>query len=577
MRCSNSFFITRREFPKDEGTISSKLLVRSGMILKNDNGIYTYLPFGLKVLQNLKKIISEEFSKINANEVLMPSLVDSDVFARTGRDELLKEELFNLTDKNNKLYSLCPTHEELFTYLARCKIKSYKDLHFSLFQISNKYRDESRSEYGLIRKKEFCMADAYSFDANDGGLDISYDKMYQAFKNIFTRMGLDTIVVRSSDESMKGISSEEFQIETPYGDNEVVKCTNCSYTVNREEAICKIADKMSNVNFEKMEKVHTPNAKTIKEVSEFLNIEEDKIIKSLVIKVDDKYKMILLKGRSELNVLKLKRLFKNKEIEIPSSYELEKIGTSVGFIGPVNSTMEIIADNEVKYMINAVCGSNKKDYHFINVVPGRDFRINKYSDLKLFDSNDTCPKCRSKCEFLHGVEIGHIFKLGDAYSKDYDLKYVDETNNLNYVHMGSYGIGLDRCLSTIVEKNHDDKGIIWPISVAPFKVAIIITNINDKDGYKYAFNLYDRLTHDGVETLIDDRKESAGVKFSDIDLIGIPLIVTIGKRLEEGVVELKIRSSNEIKFIKSNSIVDELESIIEKEDYLEMEYSRNDE
>jgi len=558
---SNSFFITRREIPKDEKTLGAKLLIQSGMIYKNDIGVYTYLPIGLKVVNNISKIIREEMNRIKAQEVLMPSLVSSDLF-KSNRLDIFDNEKFIIKDKNNKELTLCPTHEELFAILAKNKIQSYKDLHFSLFQISNKFRDEYHPEYGLIRKKEFYMADAYSFDANDGGLDISYDKMFQVFRHVFDRIGINTIVVNASADDMNGLSSEEFQVISEYGDNEVVKCTTCSFTQNREDVICKNYNTIDNVKLKTMELVKTPNAKTIKEVSEFFECEPNKVIKSLIIKIDDIYKMILLRGESELNVLKLRKLLKTKNIEIPSEQDLERIGTSAGYIGPINSTMEIIADTEVKYMMNAICGANKKNYHYKNVIPGRDFGVNRYADLKLFDENCVCPKCKGKCEIIKGIEVGHIYKLGDSYSQDYALKYTDETNMINYVHMGSYGIGIDRCIGTIVEQNHDDRGIVWPISIAPYKVAIIIANVNDKDAYKYAINLSEKLEELGIDTLVDDRKDSIGVKFADIDLIGIPIRLTVGNSFADGKVELKLRDNDTLNFININEVVNEIQSII---------------
>lgn len=564
MRMSNSFFITRKEFPKDENTISAKLLIKSGMVFKNENGIYSYLPLGLKVVNNIKKIIRNEMNKINAEEVLMPSLVDYSYFENSGRNVIFDKEMFTLKDRNNKEYALCPTHEELFAYLVRNKIQSYKDLHFTLFQMSNKFRDEFHPEYGLIRKKEFLMADAYSFDADMSGLDVSYDKMYQTFKNIFKRCNLDTITVKSNPESMKGTTSEEFQVECDFGDNKIVKCTSCSYSSNIEEAACLTkTNKENNFDIKMIRKVHTPNIKTVKELKEFFNVDDDKILKSLIVKADSKYIMILLKGNDELNINKLETILKTKNIEIPSSYELERIGTEVGFIGPIKSTMTIIADMEVKNMHNVICGANIKDYHYKNVNPKVDFKIDRFADLKIFNESSYCPKCGSKCDIINGIEVGHIFKLETNYSKVYDLKYLDETNTFNYVHMGSYGIGIDRLISAIIEKNHDEKGIIWPMLVAPYKVAIVVINVNDKESYKYSKMLYERLIQNGIETILDDRKETVGVKFNDMDLFGIPIRITVGKKLEEGFVEMKLRSEERSNDIKIENVLKTIEKAIE--------------
>ena len=563
MRMSNSFFITRREYPKDENTISASLLIKSGMIFKNDNGIYSYLPMGLKVVNNVKKLIRDEMMKVGAEEVLMPSLVDYSYFENSGRNVIFNEEMFTLKDRNNKEYALCPTHEELFAYLVRNKIQSYKDLHFTLFQMSNKFRDEEHPEYGLMRKKEFLMADAYSFDADMSGLDVSYDKMYQTFKNIFKKCNLDTIVVKSNPESMKGTTSEEFQVLCNFGDNEIVKCTTFSYSSNIEEASSLIKDKKDkSYDIKMLRKVYTPGVKTVKELKEYFNVDDDKILKSLVIKADSKYIMILLKGSDELNISKLEKVLKTKDIEIPSSYELERIGTEVGFIGPIKSTMMIIADSEVKNMHNVICGANIKDYHYKNANPRIDFKIDRYADLKNFNDNSLCPKCGSKCEILNGIEVGHIFKLETNYSKIYNLRYLDETNNFNYVHMGSYGIGIDRLISAIIEKNHDEKGIIWPINIAPYKVVIVVINVNDKDSYKYSKMLYERLCSNGIDTILDDRKESVGVKFNDMDLFGIPIRITVGKKLSDDYVELKLRSEEKSMDIKTGEVLKIVDKIL---------------
>ena len=556
MKLSSGFLLTRKEFPSDEETISSKLLIKSGMIFKNDSGIYSYLPLGFKVLSNVEKIIRDEFNKINAEELLMPSLVSSSVFENSERSNAFNKELFNVNGRNKK-YSLCPTHEELFAMIVKNKINSYKELHFTLFQISNKFRDEEKTKYGLVRKKEFYMADAYSFDADDGGLDISYDKMYLTFNKIFKRLNIDALACDSDPLSMNGVTSEEFQVICDYGDNEIVKCTNCNYKTNIEYASSFDKYKREDVKLFERKLIKTENLNE-------LEINHDNIINSIVLKIDSKYKMFLLKNKSELNIDKLNKIFKCNKIEVPTDYELEKIGTISSFIGPINSTMEIIADNEIKSMSNAVCGANKKNEYYINVNPGIDFKVNKYADIKLFDSNSLCPRCKSKAEILKGIEVGHIFKLDTNYSKKYDLKYTNEINEQEYVYMGSYGIGIDRCIDAIVETHHDEKGIIWPMEVSPYKVCIVIINVNDRDTYNYATRLYDKLNNIGIDTLLDDRKETVGIKFNDMDLIGIPIRITIGRKLEEGYVEFKLRSEEESKDIRTDEIIEKIKDEINK-------------
>lgn len=546
MRMSDAFFITRKELPNEESSLSTKLLIKSGMIYKNDNGIFSYLPMGLKVLKNVEKIVREEFNKNKAQELLMPSLVPSEIFKSENRNNIFDKELFNFKGRNNKEYSLCPTHEELFAMVVRNRINSYRDLHFTLFQISSKFRDEINTKYGLVRKKEFYMADAYSYDTDESGLDISYDKMYQTFNNIFKRLNIDTLVARSDPSLMNGTESEEFQVVCEYGDNEIVRCTNCSYCTNIEYAYSY--DKY------KREDIDIKTKKLVKE--EEINLKDkSNFIKSIVVKLDESYKMLLLKGNAEINLYKLYKVLKTDKIEFPNEYELDKIGTNINYVGPISATMEIIADNEVKSMFNAICGSNKKGYYYINVNPGVDYKVNRYVDIKLFDKNSLCPRCKSKAEIFNCVEVGQIYKLDTNYSKTYDLKYSDETNTLQYVYMGSYGIGLDRCIDAIVEKHHDENGIIWPIDVSPYKVAIVVLNVDDSESFKYAKKLYEKLQDLKIDTLLDDRRDNIGVKFNDIDLIGIPIRITIGSKLESGFVELKLRNNEKSTDIETTTVI----------------------
>ena len=553
MKLSNSFFITRRENPKDESILASKLLIKSGMVLKNDNGIYSYLPMGLKVLENIKKIVREEMTDIHAEEVLVP------VMGKYTESDFGIEE-FNFLDRDDNRLKLFSSARELFSYLAASKVKSYKDLHFSLFQINHNFRDEEHVEYGLIRKKEFYTLEAYSFDADEGGEDVSYDKMFLAFKKIFNRIGLDTIVVKGSE----GDICEEFQVVSEEGDNTVVKCTKCTYTANIEDASSSTITTLKEVAPKELELIKTPGQKSIKDLSEYLDVFESRILKSLVVKVDGKLKMIVLKGNSSLNVKKLKLLFKTSNIKIPSIYELEKLGVSIGYIGPIGLDIEIIADNEVKSMNNFYCGSNKTNYHYANANYGRDFKISRFADLKLFDDHSLCPKCKNECEILDGIEVGQITKYGKKYSKEYDLSYTDEINKKAYAHLGSYTIGLDRAISAIVERHNDEKGIIWPISIAPYKVGIIISNVNDNEISKYAHTLHDKLESIGIDTLLDDRKESIGIKFNDLELMGIPILVVVGKKLEDHAVEVRKREEEDSKDVKTNKIIEYIQNILEK-------------
>ncbi len=553
MKLSNGFFITRRENPKDESILATKLLIKSGMVIKNTNGVYSYLPMGLRVLKNIKNIIRKEMDNINAEEVLMP------VMSKYSESDFLTEE-FNFLDRDNNRLKLFSSARELFSYLASFKVRSYKDLHFTLYQINHNFRDEEHVEYGLVRKKEFYTLESYSFDSDEGGLDVSYDKMFLAFKKIFSKLGLDTLVVRSSE----GLLSEEFQVISKEGDNKVVKCTRCSYACNIEDATTSTITTVKEVVQKNKEIIKTPGVKTIRDLSEYLDIFPSRILKTIVIKVDNKYKMALLKGESELNIKKLKLLFKTNNVVIPTTYELEKMGIHTGYVGPIDAEIEIIADNEVKSMNNFICGSNKENYHYMNVNYNKDFKISKFADIKLFDDKCLCPKCKNECEILDGIEVGQITKLGSESAKQYKLSYTDEINVKEYVQIGSYSIGLDRVMSAIVENNNDEKGIIWPVSVAPYKVGIVISNINDKEVSKYANTLYKKLEELNIDTILDDRKESIGIKFNDIELIGIPIMVVVGKKLDDGMVEVRLRTEMQSKDVKTNKIIEYIQNILEK-------------
>ena len=557
MKLSESFFLTRRENPNTEFTEASKLLVKSGLVLRNDNGIYSYLPMAIKVLNNIQKIIREELTKIHSEEVILPTLI------RDKYDyESTFDEVFHVIDRNNNSMKLVHTSFEVFTDLVRQKVNSYKDLHFTLYQINNKYRDEKRLEYGLVRKREFLECEGYSFDSDEGGLDVSYDKMFLTFKNIFSRLSLSPMVVRTNDND--AIFSEEFQVISPNGDNKVVKCSNCGYTSNIEDASSKVVISRKEVVNKQRQLVKTDGYKTIKELSKFFNVFESNIIKSVIIKVDDIYKLALLRGNAELNINKLMKIYNTQNIEIPSVNDLEKLGIAVDYIGPVNCAMEIIADNEVKTMNNFICGSNKKNYYYKNVNIGRDFRISRYEDIKLFNENSLCPLCKSKCNILSGIEIGQINKLGNKPSKYYGISYTDEINQKGYAEIGSYYIGVDRCLNAIVENNHDEKGIIWPINIAPYKVAIVVSNMNHDKMCQEAEKLHKRLNSNGIETLYDDRKDSIGVKLNDMDLIGIPIRVTIGNQIDENMAEVKLRNKSEGKTLKIDKIYDYIDELIKE-------------
>lgn len=564
MKLKNSFFYTIREDIKDEDSKSGNLLVKAGMIKKTSSGIYMYLPLGMKVLENIKKIVREEMNNIGSEEVLMPCLINEEVYQKSNRINAFGNDMFSLSDRYDKKYVLGPTHEELFTIAALSKVRSFKDLPFSLYQINTKFRDEARPRYGLIRVREFLMKDAYSFDKDLEGLDKVYNDMFNAYKKIFARLGINYRIVKSDTGSMGGLLSEEFQAITDIGEDTVVFCESCDYSSNLE--VCESIIDDSETTEKKLEKdlVETKDAKTIEEVANYLNEAESKLVKTLIYKIGDELYAVLVKGDSEVNELKLERLFNGKTVELASLDDLKNVNTVVGFVGPIGINIKVIMDNEVSRMVNFVVGANKKDYHYKNVNI-EDFNADIVADIRNVKEGDMCPKCGKKLKFKKGIEIGNTFKLGTKYSESFNLMYQDKDNTLKPVVMGCYGIGIGRCLSAIVEQKNDEKGIIWPMSIAPFKVAIVVVDMKNDIQVDAANHLYQTFTEAGIETLLDDRNERAGVKFNDMDLIGIPIRITIGRKAEEHIVELKKRSEQEINEISIFDVLYKVQDIIDEE------------
>ena len=565
MRLKNSFFYTLRENIKDEDSVSGNLLVRSGMIKKSSSGIYIYMPLGYKVLRNIESIIREEMNNAGAEELLMPVLSNEEYFIKSGRLSSFGKEMFKVEDRFNKKYALGPTHEELFTVAASMKIKSFKDLPFNLYQIQNKFRDEARPRYGLIRLREFSMKDAYSFDKDEQGLSESYTNMYNAYKKIFGRLGINYKIVRADTGKMGGSLSEEFQAITDIGEDTLVLCDKCDFASNLEVCSSMIMDSESKEKILEKDLVNTPNAKTIDEVSEFLKEAKNKLVKTMIYKIGNKLFAVLVKGDSVINEDKLAKLMNAEEALLASEEEIKKkLKLDIGFIGPIGLNIPIIIDNEIEVMTNFIVGANKKDYHYKNVNL-TDFSFDFKGDIKNVKEGDACPNCGGRLYFKKGIECGNIFKLGTKYSEAFDLKYLDSENKLVPVQMGCYGIGLGRCLASIVEQRNDEKGIIWPISVAPYKVAIVVIDTLNVDQMDAANHLYKELKDLGIDTILDDRDIRPGVKFNDLDLIGIPIRVTIGKKIVEHIVEIKKRSEEEVKETSIFDVIYHIQDIIEEE------------
>ena len=554
MKLRNNFFYTIREDVKEEDSVSGNLLVRSGMIKKSSAGVYMYLPLGLKVLKNIENIIRDEMNKTGALELSMPTLIPKEIYEVTGRVESFGNSSFSLKDRFNRDYILGPTHEELFTIASIPNIRSYKDMPYSLYQFQTKFRDEARPRYGLIRVREFVMKDAYSFDKDLEGLDISYKKMFNAYKNSFDRMNLNYRIVKADTGVMGGLLSEEFQAETEIGEDTLVLCDNCDFSSNIEVSKHVVND-MDSEEEKEMELVETKGKETIEEVSNYLNIDIKKTVKALLMNIDNELVILFVRGDRELNTTKVLKLLNAKEINFANDEMINSSNAVPGYTVPINLNAKVIVDEEVLSMKNFCCGANKKGYHYINANV-KDIKYDIVGDIVNVQEGDKCPNCNGKLYFKKGIEIGNTFKLGTKYSEKLGLNYVDENNKLQPVVMGCYGIGLGRCMAAIVEQNHDDKGIIWPASVAPFKCAIVIANTKDENQVNVANNIYDNLISKGIEPLLDDRNERMGVKLNDMDLIGIPLRIVVGNKVNDGLVELKYRNNNEIFEINPNNIID---------------------
>ena len=565
MRLKNSYFYTLKENPKDEESVSGNLLTRAGMIKKTSSGIYMFLPLGYKVIKNIEKIIREEMENIGAGELLMPSLVGEDMYIQSNRSDAFGKDMFSLKDRYDKSYKLAPTHEELFCVAAKNKVNSYKDLPFSIYQIGDKFRDEVRCRYGLIRVREFLMKDAYSFDIDEKGLNNSYSEMYNAYKKIFTRLGINYSIVKSDTGAMGGLLSEEFQAITDIGEDKLVICDHCGYASNSDASKCTLLTSLSDEEIKARELIKTPNIGTIKEVSEFLNEDEKKFVKTLIYNSSDKYYAVLVRGDHEVNEAKLKKLLNVNEITLAEKEKVEELtNANLGFAGPVGLDIPVIVDNEVMNMKNFIVGANKTDYHYKNVNL-EDFNYLLTGDIRCITEDDVCPNCGEKLEFKSGIEIGNTFKLGTKYSEIFSLNYLNKDNVNMPVWMGCYGIGIGRCMASIVEQHNDENGIIWPVEVAPFKVGIVIINTSDDASIDASNYLYNELRKNNISTILDDRDLRCGKKFNDMDLIGIPIRITIGNKISDGLVEIKLRGKDEFYEISLYDALAKIEDILDLE------------
>lgn len=569
MRYSEMHLPTGREVPSDAEVISHQLMIRAGMIRKLTSGIYSYLPLGYRVIQKVEQIVREEMNKAGAQEVHLPMVQPAELWQESGRWTYYGKELLRFRDRNDRDYCLGPTHEEVITDLVRNDIKTYRQLPRNLYQIQTKFRDEVRPRFGVMRCREFGMKDAYSFDADEAGAEKSYEKMFIAYNNIFRRCGLKFRPVEADSGSIGGSFSHEFMVMAESGEDAIVFCEKCNYAANLEKAEIPKPDKqvLSEKDALPMERVETPDVRTIEEVSAFLKVSPEQIVKTLIFNTDGKPCAVLIRGDQEVNDIKVKNYLNAAELELADDEMiLQATGAPRGFAGPLGIQCRIIADYSIMNMTNFVIGANAQDTHLKNVNLSRDFQVQSFSDLRVAQPGDACPRCAGTINFVRGIEVGHVFKLGTKYSKAMKAVYLDKDGKEKTMIMGCYGIGIGRTMAACIEQNYDANGIIWPLPLAPYAVIITPVNINEKDVMKAAEDIYSDLQTKGIEVILDDRDERAGVKFKDADLIGIPLRVTVGsKNLAQGNVELKLRKNGENRLCATGEIVVEVLKIITSE------------
>ncbi len=569
MKASNLFYPTLREVPSEAEIASHQLLLRAGFIRKTSAGVYSYLPLAMRVLRKIENIVREEMERAGGQELLMPIIQPKELWEKSGRWSVYGDEMFRLVDRHNRGFALGPTHEEIITTLVDAEVHSYRDLPLLLYQIQNKYRDEIRPRFGLMRGREFIMKDLYSFDQDYAGLDISYQKMYAAYRAIYTRMKLNYRVVEADSGAIGGNESHEFMVLADSGECTILYCDNeiCDYAANVEKAECPAPDEPSSPSKMKtVNKIYTPGLRTIQDLVSDLGISAQDQVKTLMYSVDGEIVAVVLRGDRDLNEIKLKNFLNCRELFMADESSVRaQCAAGFGSLGPLGLKAKIYADLEVAAMRNFSCGANEDDYHYINVNMGRDFVPEAVVDLRNAVEGDLCPLCNGNLQALRGIEVGHIFKLGTKYSDALEAGYRTADGEEKPMVMGCYGIGISRTLAAAVEQNNDNNGIIWPMPIAPYHVIIIPVNTKKEEQMQAAEDIYEKLIRLGVEVILDDRDERAGVKFKDADLIGIPVKITIGpKSLQEKQVEVKKRWADDTELIDIDKVVDVICAIIKE-------------
>lgn len=571
MKMSKLFVRTLREVPADAEVVSHQLLVRAGYIRKLASGIYSYMPLMWRVLKKIENIVREEMDKADAQELLMPILQPESLWMESGRWDVYGKELMRFKDRHDRLLALGPTHEEIITSIARNEIKSYKELPLNLYQIQSKFRDEIRPRFGLLRGREFIMKDAYSFDTDYEGLEESYRKMTEAYINIFLRCGLDTRMVQSDSGAIGGNVSHEFMVltKTDSGENDVLYCTKCDYSANTNRAESILQTAVENGEFIDSKVVDTPNIKSIEDLATFFNKPETVICKALVYIADKKPVIALIRGDRTVEEIKLKNAINANEIRMASNEEIKELiinsgfNAECGFIGPKGLKAKVVGDKTITKLQNFIIGINENDKHLVGANWNVDVQLPEIiTDICLAQKGDICTKCHGELEITKGIEVGNIFQLGTKYSEKMNATYTDENGKEKPFVMGCYGIGISRTASATIERFHDEHGIKWPMAIAPYHVVIIPVNIKDELQMSVANEFYNQFTKDNIEVVLDDRAERAGVKFKDADLIGFPIRITVGKTINEGFVEVKIRSTSEQLKLSQGETVGKVEEMI---------------
>ena len=566
MRVSKLYAPTLREVPAEAEVVSHQLMLRAGFMRKAAGGIYTYLPLAWRVLKKIERIVREEMDAKGSQELLMPIVQPAEIWQESGRWDVYGAEIFRLQDRHNRCFCLGPTHEEMVTTLIRGDVRSYRQLPLSVYQIQNKYRDERRPRFGLMRGREFIMKDAYSFDRDEAGLDKSYQDMYDAYTNIFTRCGLNFRPVEADSGAIGGSGSHEFMVIADSGEAEIVFCTSCDYAANVEKAELFPLEAQEEAMLTK-EEVVTPDCKTIADVCAYLKLPVDHSVKAVAYNSEKGLILCFVRGDHEVNEIKVINTCGVIDLEMATEEQLAAAGTVGGYMGPVgieNKKVIVVVDATVMKMHNVCCGANKEGYHFINVNPGRDFTPTYVADIRLIQEGDPCPHCGGEVSKARGIEVGQVFKLFTKYSSALKATYLDENGKEQPMVMGCYGVGVSRTMAAAIEQNYDDNGIIWPIEIAPYHVLVVPVNTKDEASAAKAEEIYMQLKKVGLETVIDDRNERPGVKFKDADLIGYPLRVVVGpKTLTEGKLEVKIRKTGEIRYLPlDGDYVQDIKNII---------------